>query len=123
MQGNDNEMLHSVMRYAGKQRHKNTVIKAKEQTKMKKSNTKRSLIASVTSLVLCCALLIGTTFAWFTDSVSTGKNTIASGNLDVELYQVKDSTETKVDENTKLFNENALWEPGYTEVVYLKVAN
>lgn len=90
---------------------------------MKKSNTKRSLVASVTSLVLCCALLIGTTFAWFTDSVSTGKNTIASGNLDVELYQVKDSTETKVDENTKLFNENALWEPGYTEVVYLKVAN
>ena len=90
---------------------------------MKKSNTKRSLAASVTSLLLCCALLIGTTFAWFTDSVSTGRNTIASGNLDVELYQVKDNAETKVDGNTKLFNEDALWEPGYTEVVYLKVAN
>ena len=48
-------------------------------------NTKRALLASVLSVVLCCAMLVGSTFAWFTDSVTSGKNQIVAGNLDVEL--------------------------------------
>ncbi len=40
---------------------------------------------SVLSLVICCLMLIGTTFAWFTDSASTGINNIIAGNLDMEL--------------------------------------
>ncbi len=91
----------------------------------KKYSTKKALIASVLSLVLCFSMLIGTTFAWFTDSVTSANNIIKSGNLDVELYyQAEGQTDwTKVTNTTNVFKENALWEPGHTEVVKLKVVN
>ncbi len=87
--------------------------------------TKRALIMSVMSLLLCFTMLLGTTFAWFTDSVTSANNIITSGNLDVELYyQVEGQTDwTKVTETTNVFKENALWEPGHTEIVKLKVVN
>ena len=86
--------------------------------------TKLSLFYSVVSLVLCASMLVGTTFAWFTDGVSTGRNTIAAGNLDVALdYLDAQGNWQSVDENTELFDDAALWEPGYTEVVYLRVRN
>ena len=47
--------------------------------------TRRALVLSVLSLLLCCSMLVGTTFAWFTDSVTSGKNKIVAGNLDIEL--------------------------------------
>ena len=88
-----------------------------------KKTTKKALIASVISLLLCFTMLLGTTYAWFTDSVTSTNNIIKSGNLDVELYWSKDaSTWNKVDANTNVFS-NELWEPGHTEVVYLKVVN
>ena len=88
-----------------------------------KRSTKRALIASVISLMLCFTMLMGTTYAWFTDSVASTNNIIQSGNLDVELYWSTDnSTWKKVDSNTNVFT-STLWEPGHTEVVYLKVVN
>ena len=91
---------------------------------MKHTPTKRALLLSVLSLLLCCAMLVGSTFAWFTDSVTSGKNKIVAGNLDVELeYSLDGTTWTAVDETTNMFKEGALWEPGYTEVVYLRVIN
>ena len=88
-----------------------------------KRNTKRALLASIFSMVLCMTMLVGSTFAWFTDSVISGKNRIIAGNLDVELYNVKDGKETPVTAETNLFLKDALWEPGHVEVVNLKVAN
>ncbi|MBR6793391.1 MAG: hypothetical protein IKM48_03405 [Clostridia bacterium] len=89
-----------------------------------KRTTRRALLFSVLSMLLCVTMLMGTTFAWFTDSVSSMNNIIKSGNLDVELYYSYDATNwTSVEDNDKIFDENALWEPGYTEVVYLKVVN
>ncbi len=87
--------------------------------------TKRALLMSALSLVLSISMLVGSTFAWFTDSVTSANNVIKSGNLDVELYyQAEGQSEwTKVTETTNVFKENALWEPGYTEVVKLKVVN
>ena len=90
---------------------------------MSKNTTKRSLLASVFALVLCVAMLVGSTFAWFTDTVSTGVNKITSGKLDVKLSYLKDGKWEEVKEDTKLFKDGALWEPGYTEVAYLKVEN
>ena len=89
-----------------------------------KKSTKRTLLTSVLSLVLCMAMLIGTTFAWFTDSVTSGNNIIKSGNLDIELeYYNEDTKEWKTVEGASdLFTSN-LWEPGHTEVVYLKLTN
>ena len=92
--------------------------------------TRRALSASILSVVLCAAMLIGTTFAWFTDSVTSGRNQIVAGNLDVELEyatvvdtQAGTLSEWKtVQDATDLFADG-LWEPGYAQVVYLRVRN
>lgn len=90
-----------------------------------KKNTRRALFVSVMSLILCCAMLMGTTFAWFTDSVTSDNNIINAGNLDVEMYYQTEgqSDWTMVDANTNVFKNDTLWEPGHTEVVKLKVVN
>ena len=84
---------------------------------MKNKSTKHALLASVLSIVMCFAMLISSTFAWFTDEVKSGVNKIVAGNLNVELYHSNGNVaEEKVDEGTNLFvdkNGNAiLWEPG-----------
>ena len=87
-------------------------------------STKRALISSAFAILICVAMLIGTTFAWFTDTASTGVNKIQAGNLDVQLEYSKDFVEwKKVDDTTKVFEDSTLWEPGRTEVVYLRVKN
>ena len=50
-----------------------------------KRATKRALLTSVMALVMCVVMLVGTTFAWFTDTASTGVNKIQAGNLDVDI--------------------------------------
>ena len=88
------------------------------------TKTKKALRGSLFALFLCIILLIGTTFAWFTDTASTGVNKIQAGNLDVELeYSTDCSTWKTANQNTQMFNDNTLWEPGHTEVVYLRVKN
>ncbi len=102
----------------------------------KSKHTKRALLMSVLAMLICVAMLAGSTFAWFTDSVSTGVNKIVAGNLDVELeYATEfdaDGNITKWDpvtDQVSLFSNlekdgtDNLWEPGHTEVVYLKVTN
>ena len=87
-------------------------------------STKRALISSALALLMCVAMLIGTTFAWFTDTASTGVNKIQAGNLDVKLmYSTDMQTWKEATDQTKLFDDHALWEPGYTQVVYLKIVN
>ena len=89
-----------------------------------KRATKRALLTSIMALVMCVVMLVGTTFAWFTDTASTGVNKIQAGNLDVKLmYSTDMQTWKEATDQTKLFDDNALWEPGYTQVVYLKVVN
>lgn len=94
-------------------------------------NTKHALLMSVIALILCCSMLVGTTFAWFTDSVVSGNNAIVAGNLDVELFysKTKDfSAQDKVDGQTVLFtdkdgNEIKHWEPGVIAYSNFQVAN
>ncbi len=90
-----------------------------------KHNTKRALLASVLSMVMCLTMLIGSTLAWFTDTATTGVNTITSGNLDMKVsYKNKGvATWTEVSPSEKLFDDATLWEPGHTEVAYLKIEN
>ena len=57
-------------------------------------NTKRALLASVLSVVLCCAMLVGSTFAWFTDSVTNTGNRIQAGNLEIDLLMDKEENGT-----------------------------
>ena len=89
----------------------------------KAPSAKKSLIVSIFALVLCVSMLIGTTYAWFTESIGSGINTIKSGNLDVELEYYNGSDWKPVSGATEIFDPAALWEPGYTEVVYLRISN
>lgn len=101
---------------------------------MTQKNSKRALVLSVLSVVLCVAMLIGTTFAWFTDNASTGINSIKAGTLDIELQKSVDNgtTWTAVGENESLAflkaadggSEEILWEPGATyNLPLLRVVN
>ena len=89
-------------------------------------STKRALLSSAFAIMLCAAMLIGTTFAWFTDTASTGVNKIVSGNLDIEVeYRTSSEGDWKtLDNATDLFGaEGTLFEPGHTRVVELKIKN
>ncbi len=87
-------------------------------------NTKKALLASVVSLLLCVTMLMGSTFAWFTDTATTGVNKITAGNLDVTFeYSFDMNTWANAEGATEIFGSDILWEPGYTKVVYLKVTN
>ena len=93
---------------------------------MKLKSKKSALLLSFTSLLLCFAMLAGSTFAWFTDTASTGVNKITSGNLDIKLSYKNSSTQGEfktADKDTPVFDENARWEPGHVEYVVLKVSN
>ena len=96
------------------------------------TKTKKALRGSLFALFLCIVLLIGTTFAWFTDTASTGVNNIQAGNLKVDL-QMKDANGSWVSAEGKTIdfvkasgheNEAILWEPGCTyELPVLRVVN
>jgi len=88
---------------------------------MTNKNTKRALISSLLVLCLCFTMLIGTTFAWFTDSATSGSNVIKSGRLDIVLEYWNGTDwvdgEGKVLEFQKAngaTDEEILWEPGCT---------
>ena len=85
-------------------------------------STKRALLTSALALFLCFAMLLGTTFAWFTDSVTSANNIIMSGNLDVELEYWNDGKWVDVNGKSDILT-NELFEPGVTEVAYFRIAN
>ena len=79
-------------------------------------HTKKALLASCLSMLLCCAMLIGTTFAWFTDSASTGVNKIQAGTLDIDILDEEGNSLDGQILSFKNVNGSAeiLWEPGCT---------
>ena len=100
-----------------------------------KKATKRALLTSVMALVMCVVMLVGTTFAWFTDTASTGVNKIQAGNLDITVEYAKEKMNDDgtlageltdwepIDNATNVFDPNALWEPGRTEYVVFRITN
>ena len=97
-----------------------------------RKSTKRALLGSVMAMVLCLAMLVGATFAWFTDTASTGVNKIQAGKLDVAL-EMKDAAGQWVSAEGKTLTfktkdnraaDQILWEPGCTyELPQLRVVN
>lgn len=92
----------------------------------KHKSTKRALLLSALSLLLCVSMLVGSTFAWFTDSVTSAGNIIQSGTLDVDLVDEQNNSMAGqviefVAADGRAQNE-ILWEPGCkynTEPVYV----
>lgn len=99
----------------------------------KQKSTKRALLMSALSLLMCVSMLIGSTFAWFTDSVTSGSNKIVAGTLDIDLYKINDplgmvmgtagAVEEITDSSAPLFGEDIRWEPAYEAVANLKLEN
>ena len=102
----------------------------------KSKTTKRAWLTSALSVLACVAMLIGTTFAWFTGTAKTNVNKIQSGTLDVALEML---TKNEAGEDVWVNAENQtldfkkaeggagekiLWEPGCTyELPKLRVVN
>ena len=95
----------------------------------KQKSTKKALISSILSLALCMAMLIGTTFAWFTDEVTSAGNIIKSGTLDVTMDWMDGKNDPSAtdavwtDASTGAIFDYDKWEPGYTQVRHIKIAN
>ncbi|MEE1244636.1 MAG: SipW-dependent-type signal peptide-containing protein [Acutalibacteraceae bacterium] len=99
--------------------------------------TKRALLSSVMAMFICVAMLIGTTFAWFTDSASTAVNKIQAGTLQIELqyataWDTNGNPTAWADAEGKTLNfrtadgrtDNILWEPGCTyELPAIRIVN
>ena len=101
---------------------------------MKLKSKKSALLMSFTFLLLCFAMLAGSTFAWFTDTATTGVNKIQAGNLkvDLEMYDTVQNKWVSAKGKTLEFKkaadapagEKVLWEPGCIyELPKLRVIN
>ncbi|MBQ9558292.1 MAG: hypothetical protein IJU94_06800 [Clostridia bacterium] len=93
----------------------------------KTKSMKRALISSLLVMAMCFTMLVGTTFAWFTDSVTSAGNVIKSGTLDI-AFQWADGTEAVADANWQDASQGAifnyeLWEPGYVSARHVRIAN
>ena len=91
------------------------------------THTKKALMMSIFSMVLCMAMLMGTTFAWFTDTAGTGVNIVKAGNLDVELQVLENDNWEKAEGRSLTFDnaqDKIYWEPGCTHSLpKLRVVN
>ena len=81
---------------------------------MTQTKTKKALLMSVLSMVLCVAMLVGMTFAWFTDTASTAVNKIQAGTLKLDIVNeagtsIKGGTLNFVNKDNSA---DILWEPG-----------
>ena len=86
-----------------------------------KKATKRALWTSVMALAMCVVMLVGTTFAWFTDTAKTNVNKIQAGNLKVDIVDKSGNTLQnrslsfmQTSESGELVGDGILWEPGCT---------
>ena len=89
-------------------------------------NTKKRLLTSSVALLLCFAMLLGTTYAWFTDSVASVDNVVKTGNFNIEMYwsdtYLPVDSDKWQDVSGPIFTYDK-WEPGYTDVKYVKISN
>ena len=92
---------------------------------MKVKSTKKALIASLLMLAICFTSFVGTTFAWFTDSVSSSGNKIVAGSLkiDLELHDKENDKWNSIKESHAPIFNYEYWEPGYVDAKLLKVEN
>lgn len=91
----------------------------------KRIATKAALALSVCMLILWAVLGTGSTLTWFVDSTPTIRNTMTIPELDVEVEYKNDRTPNyqHLESEKAIFNDQAIYEPGYTQVVYLRITN
>ena len=95
----------------------------KKPNSNKRRSKKSALLLSALSLLLSTSMLVGSTFAWFTDSVTSTGNKIQSGTLTMDLEVLTDGNWNSIKDSEAPLFYNDLWEPGHTEFRILKVEN
>ena len=90
-----------------------------------RKTTKRAIIASVMAMILCFAMFVGTTYAWFTDSVTSTGNKVVAGTLkvDLELKSHDDNSYNSIKDTQAPIFYYDNWEPGYIDSQILKIEN
>ncbi len=88
----------------------------------------KTLLASIVAIISSFSMLLGTTFAWFTDSTSSNSNVIKSGNLNVNAYWMEANQDPLDSANWVEFNGDPIfnydkWEPGFVDAKHVKVVN
>lgn len=92
--------------------------------KLNKKSYQKALTLSVCLMMMWAILGTGTTIAWFTDVTPVKENTFTIGEMDLKVsYKNEFGIYEEIKEDTKVFDEEALYEPGYVQVVRMKVEN
>ena len=87
--------------------------------------TKRALLISIVVMLVCLCMFTSTTWAWFTDEVTSAENKIQAGNLKVDLELLDKETgiwNSLKESKAPIFNYDR-WEPGYVDAKILKIEN
>lgn len=92
--------------------------------KLNMNYKKIALVLSLCTLTLWAVLGTGASLAWFSDTTPEINNIFHFADFDLVVsHRLTDGNWEEVDSQTKIFDEKALYEPGYVQVVYLKVEN
>ncbi len=81
----------------------------------------RAFVSSVILMLLSISMLVGTTYAWMTETIDVNENTIVAGNLDVELCYYNGNAFVPVSDDN-IFDGRP-WEPGLEKITYLRIRN
>lgn len=87
---------------------------------------RQALMLSISSMLVCAMMLVGMTYAWFTDSAVTAVNAIHTGTVNADLmYKTSEGTYRRLSHSTSLFADTKTnpWVPGHVEIKYLKIEN
>lgn len=91
---------------------------------MRNKYKKIALCVSILLVAAWCILGTGASLAWFVDTDEEVKNVFHFAEFELEVsHRLEDGTWEKIEQDTKIFDDEALYEPGYTQVVYLKIEN
>ena len=94
-----------------------------------KASKKTSLLLSLFCILMCVTVLIGTSFAWFTDTVTSGSNRIQTGTLKVGMeyrtVTLGQTSQSWKDANGAgdILDPDALYEPGYVSLTLFRIEN
>lgn len=89
----------------------------------KRRLTKTAFVLSVCLMMIWCVLGTGSSIAWFVDESPAVRNIFNIGEFDLVVSHKTETGYEEIQDGTKVFDEEALYEPGYVQVVYLKIEN
>jgi len=85
---------------------------------------KIALVLSLCAILAWVFMGTGASLAWFSDTDEEVQNIFHFAEFDLDVsYRLEDGTWKPIDGQTDIFDRDALYEPGYVQVVYLKIEN